>query len=81
MNFPTFRQYVEMREGLLLSDRAPAKGISRINPFPTTDAHRRRFKPKPAKVANPFPPTVRPVPQVVPQNLIPKPGQWPGQRA
>lgn len=68
-----------MREGLL-PDRPPAKGLSRINPIPTTDAHRRHLKPKPVKAPNPFKPTVRPVTQVVPQNLIPKPGQWPGKR-
>ncbi|MFO0800491.1 MAG: hypothetical protein U0804_23740 [Gemmataceae bacterium] len=61
MNFITFKQYVELREGLLLPDRPPAKGLSRIHPFPTTDAHRRRLKPKPVKVANPFTPTIRPV--------------------
>jgi len=72
MNFLSFKQYVEMREGLLLPDRPPAKGLTRINPFPTTDAHRRRLKPKPVKAPNPFKPTVRPVRQVVPNNLIPK---------
>lgn len=72
MNVLTFKQYVEIREGLLLPDRPPAKGLTRINPFPTTDAHRRRLKPKPVKALNPFKPTVRPVAQVVPNNLIPK---------
>lgn len=57
---------------VLLPDRPPAKGLSRINPFPTTNAHRRRLKPKPFRRPNPFPPTVRAVPEVVPQNLIPK---------
>jgi hypothetical protein len=79
MGIVTLKQYVEMREGLLLPDRPPAKGLSRINPFPTTAAHRRRIKPKPPNVGQPFPPTVRAVHQVVPQNLIPKPGHWPGQ--
>lgn len=81
MNFITFKQYVEMREGLLLPDRSPAKGLSRINLFPTTDAHRRRLKPKPVKAPKPFKPTVRPVTQVVPQNLIPKAGERPRPRA
>jgi len=81
MSFLTFKQYVELREGLLLPDRPPAKGLSRINPFPTIASHRRRAKPKPVRVANTFPPTVRAVTQVVPQNLIPKPGYWPGQGA
>jgi hypothetical protein len=77
MHFPTFKQYVEMREGLLLPDRPPAKGITRINPFPTTNAHRRRLKPRSPRIAPPFPPTVRAVAQVVPQHLIPQPGEWP----
>lgn len=72
MDFPTFKQYVEMREGVLLPDRPPAKGLSRINSFPTTNARRRRIIPKQARPMNLFPPTVRPVAEVVPQKLIPK---------
>lgn len=72
MNFLTFKQYIEIREGLLLADRPPATGLSRINPFPTTDAHRRRLKPMPVKASNPFKPTLRPIAQVVPNNLIPR---------
>jgi hypothetical protein len=72
MDFPTFKQYVQMREGVLLPDRPPAKGLSKINPFPTTNAHRRRLKPKPIRRPNPFPPTVQAAPEVVPQKLIPK---------
>jgi hypothetical protein len=75
MNFLTFKRYVEMREGLLLPDRPPAKGLSRINPLPTTDAQRRRLKPKPVNAPNPFKPTVRPVRQVVPPSVIPKLGR------
>jgi len=71
MNFITFKQYVEIREGLLLHDRPPAKGLSRINPFPATGAHRRRLKPKAVKAPNPSKPTVR---QIVPPVLIPKLG-------
>src|SRR5262245_56348290 len=62
----TFREFVAMQEGLLAPDRPPAKGLPRLNPFPTTNAHRRRIKP------NSFPPTVRPVAEVVPPHLIPK---------
>jgi Phage integrase family len=72
MNFITFKQYVEMQEGLLLPDRTPAKGLTRINPFPTTDAQRRRLTPKPVQASNPFKPTVRPVRQIVPNSIIPK---------
>jgi hypothetical protein len=32
MAFPTFKQYVDMRERVLLPDQAPAKGLSRITP-------------------------------------------------
>jgi hypothetical protein len=62
----TFREYVAMQEGLLAPDRPPAKGLSRINTFPTTNAYRRRIK------LNSFPPTVRPMAEVVPPHLIPK---------
>ncbi len=72
MNFLNFKQYVKMREGLLLPDRPPAKGLSRINPFSMTDAHRRRLKAKTVKAPDSFKPTVRPVRQVVPPSLIPK---------
>ena len=72
MDFLTFKQYVEMREGVLLPDRPPATGLSRINPFPTTNAHRRRLRPKPLRKPNPFPPTVRAIPEIVPPKLIPK---------
>jgi hypothetical protein len=62
----TFREFVAMQEGLLAPDRPPAKGLPRLNAFPTTNAHRRRLKP------TSFPPTVRPVAEVVPPHLIPK---------
>ncbi len=38
--------------------------MSRINQFPTTNAHRRRLKP------NLFPPTDRTVAEIVPQKAI-----------
>jgi hypothetical protein len=63
----TFREFVAMMEGLLAPDRPPAKGLPRINAFPTTNAHRRRIKP------NSLPPAVRPVAEVVPPHMIPKP--------
>ena len=75
MKIISFGKYVEMREGLLLPDRPSALGLSRINPFPTTDAHRRRFKSKPIKASTPFQPTVRPVKEIVPTKLIPKLGR------
>lgn len=72
MSFITFRQYVEMQEGLLLPDRPPAKGLSRINPFPTTNAHRKRLHAKPVKPPKPFAPTVKKVAEIVPNKMIPK---------
>jgi hypothetical protein len=62
----TFREFVAMQEGLLAPDRPPAKGLPRLNAFPTTNVHRRRLKP------TSFPPTVRPVAEVVLPHLIPK---------
>ena len=68
----SFKEFLAVQEGLLLPDRPPAKGMSRINPFPTSHAHRRRWHAKPVKQPNPFAPTVRRVAEIVPQNLIPK---------
>jgi hypothetical protein len=68
----TFEEYLMLREGLPLADRPPAKGLSKINPFPTTNAHRRRLRGFGAQPAKPFPPTVRAVPEVVPQKSIPR---------
>ena len=65
----SFKEFVAMKEGFLLPDRPPAKGLSRINPFPTTAARRKRLHAKPVK---PFAPTVRKVAEIVPQKLIPK---------
>jgi hypothetical protein len=62
----TFSEFIAIREGLNLPDRPPAKGLSRINPFPTTNAHRRRMNPKPLR------PTVRGVAEIVPPSMIPK---------
>lgn len=73
MDFITFSEWLAMRnEGLLLPDRPPLKGMTRINPFPCTDAQRKRFHPKPFKKPKPFAPTIRKVIEVVPQKLIPK---------
>jgi hypothetical protein len=68
----TFKEYVAMREGLLAPSRPPAKGLPRINPFPTTDGHRRRLHVKPPKKPKPFAPTVQAVKEIVPNKLIPK---------
>ena len=42
-----FSEFVAIREGLNLPNRPPSKGLSRINPFPTTNIHRRRMQPLP----------------------------------
>jgi hypothetical protein len=79
MSLPTFSEYVAMREGLLSPTRPPLKGMPRLNPLPTTDAHRKRLHtPKPMKIPNPFKPvvrfkpTVRHVTEIVPQRIMPK---------
>lgn len=59
-------------EGLLLPDRPPLKGMSRINPLPCTDAQRKRLHPKPVKKPKPFAPTIRKVAEIVPQKMIAK---------
>jgi hypothetical protein len=69
----TFTEWLARRdEGLLSPTRPPLKGMARINPFPTTDTHRKRLNPKPAKPPRPFAPTIRKVKEIVPQKLIAK---------
>jgi hypothetical protein len=73
MGFMTFSEWLARRdEGLLLPDRPPLKGMSRINAFPGTDAQRKKLHVKPAKKPKPFAPTIRKVAEIVPQKLIPK---------
>ena len=60
-----------MREGLLFPDQRPAKGMSRINPFPTTDAQRKRPPPEEGEPPQLFKPTVRAVKEIVPNKMIP----------
>jgi hypothetical protein len=68
----TFSEFVAMKEGLVLPDRPTATGMSRINPFPTTDAHRKRIRSSPVKKAKPFAATVTHVSHVVSQRISPK---------
>lgn len=73
MKLPTFHEWLARRdEGLFLPDRPPLKGMVRINAFPTTDTHRKKLHPKPAKKPKPFAPTIRKVREIVPQRVIPK---------
>lgn len=73
MEYMKFSEWLARRdEGLLLPDRPPLKGMSRINTTPSTDAQRRRLHPKKVKPPKLFPPTVRAVKEIVPNKLIPK---------
>jgi hypothetical protein len=71
MGFTTFTQYVAMQEGLLAPDCAPAKGLSRLNPFPTTNAHRRRIIQPKARPLELFGPVARPLVPLPPQTAAP----------
>jgi hypothetical protein len=71
-NMMTFREFLAMREGQLIPSRPPRKGLTRINPFPTTTAHRLRLHPTKVQPPKPFGPTVRKVAEIVPNKLIPK---------
>jgi hypothetical protein len=76
MKYMSFKEWLAQHdEGYMIPDRPPLKGMSRINPLPVTNAHRKRLHPKPVKLTNPFRPTVRKVIEVVPQRLIPKLGR------
>jgi hypothetical protein len=57
----TFKQFLELDEGMWLPDKNAVPGMSRINPFPATHARLKRIMPKPVKPPKLFPPTVRPV--------------------
>ena len=75
MEYMSFSEWLARRdEGFLLPDRPPRKGMARINPYPTTDSHRRRQNVrqnvKPPKKLKPFPPTLRQVAKVVPQKAV-----------
>lgn len=70
MKLLTFREYMELQEGVLLPNRPPATGLPRLNTTPAPNAHRLRTRP----VAPPQPVrrTAQPVTQVVPPNLVAK---------
>jgi hypothetical protein len=57
----TFTQYMALRqaeldEGLWLADKNAVPGMSRINPFPVTQARLKQTGPKPIKPLKPFTP-------------------------
>lgn len=77
----SFSDYMRAQEGLLPT-RPPARGLSKINATPLTQAQRRKLVPT-HRAAGP-PHAVAPsVPAVVPPNLIPqvKPGSPAGPAA
>jgi hypothetical protein len=47
MGFQSFREYLAAREGFLLPDRSAAPGMSRLNPYPVTQARLKRILAKP----------------------------------
>ncbi|MFO0800492.1 MAG: hypothetical protein U0804_23745 [Gemmataceae bacterium] len=54
----TFSEWFYADEGLLLPDKPRWVGMSRINPWPCTNAERRRLMPRKPKPPQPFAPTV-----------------------
>jgi hypothetical protein len=72
MGAMSFREYLTMREGLWLPDKKAVPGMSRINPFPATQAQLKRIRAKPTPTPKPFKPTVQPVANVVLSKMIPK---------
>lgn len=71
--FPNFHEWLAIREGLLLPDKPPAPGLSRLNVTPLTNDQRKRLVPKPVKAPNPFKPTVAKVGQMAkPAFMSPK---------
>ena len=70
----SFAEYLAAKEGVLIPDRHPLKGMTRLNPFPTTNAHRSRIRVRAGKKINPFPATIRAVvpPWLVPKDLSPR---------
>ncbi len=50
----TFDEWRALREGLWLADKNAMPGMSRISPFPTTQAHLKKIRGKPLKPAKPI---------------------------
>jgi hypothetical protein len=51
MLFMSFREYVQMREGFRVLDKAALPVLAQINPWPATSARRQKLVPK--QVINP----------------------------
>jgi hypothetical protein len=57
-----FSEWLALRtEGLLLPNQNAVPGMSKINPFPATQARLKGIAPKKPKAPQPFKPTVAPV--------------------
>ena len=66
-NLPKFQEWLAVREGLWMPDKAAVPGLSRLNVTPMTNTQRKRLVSKPVKLPNPFKPTVAKV------GVLPKP--------
>jgi hypothetical protein len=62
MWFTTFKEYVEMRDALRMLDKRALPIQARINPWPTTSAHRQKLVPRPSKPGIIMTPKPRPAP-------------------
>lgn len=63
----SFREYMQLREGVLPPFAVPT---TRINPLPTTQGRLKRMATRPVRAPDPFAPTVRPVASVVPDRVV-----------
>jgi hypothetical protein len=61
MKYRSFREYCELREGLWLADKNAVPGMSKINPFPTTQAELKRTRAKPMKIPKPHKAIIPPI--------------------
>lgn len=70
----TFSEWLALRtEGLWMPDKNAVPGMSKINPFPATQARLKGMTPKKPKAPQPFKPTVAPV------GAIPQPSFGPAK--
>jgi hypothetical protein len=59
-------------EGLMMPDKAAVVGMSRVNPLPTTNIHRKRLHAETVKPPKSFAPMVQKVAEIVPNKPISK---------
>lgn len=72
MRFRSFREFVQFKEGLLLPDRPPARGLPRLNATPFTNDQRRKRTPKVIRPSKRLPSTIRKVADIVTLKPIPR---------